>query len=573
MSTGTDIYYNETTLTNVHTKRFEETTVYDETGTEVAYQKFTIRVVGYCFTNTVGVTAAIGVSTNSTSKTAATSQRELRAALMEPRKNFIMTLNGNMLLSATPNSGKKDPPWGDINNGPKPQSCTITQIAGANILRVEWEIEICLLECRNNKNDSGVLYNRWAMQDTLDEDFYTTRTLTGKMRVLPGLNPQDFRKLVLPVLQSGFQRKSIVLTTSPDGLLLEYTVTDVEMFAAPPYPATNWEGTHTVSTNDGVGVTVEMVLRLTGAKNVPKKDLIEVGVQICYSRCDFLGQGGTTTNSRVIQGISIVDHLQNNSIEIRMAIQQFPVVKLSDYAKQIGFGEFLRPADATDYKREQWPIPKEYGTATPTGLLLCYLQSPCNAQHAIPDYGNAGNKNKIKAGTKSVTYEGPVHDKPYISDGIYNQRGDTEGIYTYYQIDSKYETNEHKIGMPIASSSSASDTDSQAFITLARPCTRRVIRIAAERYGNWPDMPSASKTLNLGDGVTATLLKSELNPKAPQLSPDATSRLYSIDAVYVYGLNKPITALSKITTGRLPWLSGDLNSTALTPSSLVSGLA
>lgn len=566
MSAGTDIYYNGISLSNVSTKRFEESVVYDDTGTDVSHHRFIVRVVGYCFQHTSGVTPTMGVGTNSLARTAVQSENALRSMLMEPRRDFIMNVNGQPILSATANNGKIAPPWGDVNNGPKPAFCNVTLIAGAKLIRVEWEVEICLVECDNNQNNTGVLYNRWSMQDTFDEDFYTTRTLNGRMRVLPGLGPHNFRNFVIPALQAGFQRNSISLTATPDGLTLEYTVIDVEKYAAPPFPATSWECTHSISTADGVGVVVELNIRLTGSKNVPKRDLLQAAAMVCYSRCDF------GNKARVVEGISAIDHVHTNTVEMRMAIRHLPEKSLALYSKDLKFCEVLKPEESQDYKREEWPVPKHFGTATPAGLLVAYLQSPCNGKHGVPDYGPPQDtEKKPKRGTDVKTYEAPKIDTPAVGDGVYNPRG-LSNIYTHYKIDNDYLTNELKVGLPVAAASNDQNSDSMAFVTLARPCTTRVIRVEAERYGAWPDVPAATKSVNMGDGVTATLLRSTLTPKAPELSPDGTDRLYSTDATFVYGLNKPVTSLSRITAGRLPWLSESIEQTAMTQSSMVTGL-
>ena len=203
---------------------------------------------------------------------------------MEPRKLFVMSVGNDVLLQVGPRlvgQGTIVVPVlanpGDLNNGPKPLECTIASIVGTQLMPIEFAIEICTLECAEAANYSGVLNNRWSMKDSIDADFFTTRTINGRLRVADvNLNPQSFRGLVVPPLQAGFKREVIETTTSMDGLELEYTVTDKEMFAAPPSPATTWEATHMVSTGDGVNTHGEINVTVSGSKEVDKTDLIEL---------------------------------------------------------------------------------------------------------------------------------------------------------------------------------------------------------------------------------------------------------------------------------------------------------
>lgn len=564
---GTNLKYGDVTIINCLTRKFEETAVYDESGTDLLYHQFRIRVVGYCHSS--GASARVGVTTNVPFRTATSSQTALRTALMEPRKSFQFTVNGQTLLAAAANGNRLVPPWGDLNNGPKPQQCVVVKIAGAALYQVEFEIEVCVLECNENTNSSGVLSNRWSMSDVIDESFYTTRTITGKLRVVAAeLNAQSFRSFVIPPLQLGFRRQSISIVTTPDGLTMEYNIVDVEMYAAPPFPGCKWEATHTVSTTDGVGISVELNILLVGAKDTPKKDLIQACTMLAMSRCDRNSKG------HQIESAAIVDHMHENAVEMRLVVRQQPDKSLALYAfDELNFGKILTEAESQDYKREEWPIPKQYGTATPTGLFACYLQTPCNEKHNVPQTVGKPKEEKTPRGTEVFTYEGEGSSTtPSIGDGVFNPTS-TANMYTFYQIDSDYHSDELVVGMPIAAASSSGDSDSMAFITLAKSCTKRIIKVAAERHGAWPNVPSAQKIVDLGGGVTAKLMSSKLNPKAPQLTPDGEHYTYSIDAEYVYGLSKPIASLPSIASGSLPWLGLTLNQTALQPSSLVTGIA
>ncbi|MGH7743988.1 MAG: hypothetical protein ACREQ5_04110, partial [Candidatus Dormibacteria bacterium] len=49
MSTGTDVTYGTVTIASCQTLRFAQEAVYDDSGTDLLYQKFLIRVQGYIY--------------------------------------------------------------------------------------------------------------------------------------------------------------------------------------------------------------------------------------------------------------------------------------------------------------------------------------------------------------------------------------------------------------------------------------------------------------------------------------------------------------------------------------------
>lgn len=563
---GTTLTYNSVTLVNVLTRSFEEECVYDESGTDLLYHKFTLRVMGYIHSNSPS-TSRVGASTNAANKHICTSQINLRTALMEPRKNLVLTVGGAVLLQVDPNNGRTAPPWGDVNNGPKPKNCRIVHIAGSGMFRVEFEIELAVVECADNKNSTGILNNRWSMADEIDEH-YTTRRITGRLRLVDiTLNPQAFRSVVVPPLQRGFKRQTISVTTTPDGLSLDYTVIDVERYAAPPFPGIAWDGTHTVSTGDGVNTHVEMVIRLTGDKNTDKRTLIETCALVCFSKLDF------QASTHVLENAAVIDHLQECVVEMRVAVLQVPIEPLENYGfNTLKLGTILdTPAD---YDRDVWPVPKEYGTATTTGLFVSFLQSPCDEKHSVPrttdkppKKGDAGRGDD----TEIFTFEGnlPI-DQPAAASYSDDHK---QFPYTHYEIDSNFKTNTMKLQLPIAAPSGQADQDASAFIKMALPQTKRVVRVSAERYGAWPKMPVAAEAVDLGNGVTAHLLDWSTNPKAPGVTANGLTPLYSNDAEYVYGLSRPVSSLENLPTGALPWGTKSLSQTSMPKSTFESGVA
>lgn len=257
-------------LNNVQTLEFLQEAVYDESNTDVLYQKFRITVEALCHTQShvtgsddaqvtlppdaVGAPyAAQGIGTRNasggmdvllmqlspTNAGATAQQRAVRQILMTKAGTFIMRFGGvgsgtneagKVILAAGPagpateaaTDGLSPIPI-DVANGPVPQSLKIASVANDHMLKIHWSIEINVTECPvGTKFTSGILSNRWSMQDTIDGNFYTTRRITGKARTRTALtNPHNFRGLVLPPLDDGFKRESMTFGATADGLFLE----------------------------------------------------------------------------------------------------------------------------------------------------------------------------------------------------------------------------------------------------------------------------------------------------------------------------------------------------------------
>ncbi len=66
-------------------------------------------------------------------------------------------------------------------------------------------------------------------------------------------------------------------------------------------------------------------------------------------------------------------------------------------------------------------------------------------------------------------------------------------MYTTYQMESVYKTNAMRVALPIASvpygGGGIDVSDAAAILSLSRPQCRRVVRILAERVGDWPEFP------------------------------------------------------------------------------------
>jgi hypothetical protein len=561
---STTIQYNGVLIRNVLTQQFKQECVYDQSNTDLLYHKFSIRARGYVSNiyrcPTVDVSTSVSGSTTLNQVTA-------RVLLMEPRKLFVMTVGNDILLQVGPRIvgvGTIVVPVlanpGDLNNGPKPLECSIVGIAGTQLMPIEFSIELCTLECFEAANYSGVLNNRWSMKDSIDADFFTTRTITGRLRVADvNLNPPAFRGLVVPPLQAGFKRETIEATTTVDGLELEYTVTDKEMFASPPSPATTWEATHVVSTGDGATTHGEINATVTGSKEVDKVDLIELCARICQQKLDLLDPG------TVLEQAAIIDHLESNKVEMRVNVLHSGAVSPLQLFNlpTVSLG---KPLVFDGYNKDVARVPQLYGTATVTGLFVSYLQSPCNAVHGVPQTTTTppepARNDERSSNPRVYTYEGTLPTDPTMA-GNYNSLARLS-TYTFYTFDTTYTQRQNKIQLPIAGTLTPSNPSDQTcvFVAMARPTMKRSISITAQRYGSWPQIPKA-QSITLGDVRIELIGEAEVKPSVPQISPDGKARRFDLECEYEYGLSRPPLTSENWEVGKIPWDTKSLNDNLL----------
>ncbi|MEK9811221.1 MAG: hypothetical protein VW362_12285, partial [Candidatus Nanopelagicales bacterium] len=204
-------------------------------------------------------------------------------------------------------------------------------IVGDEVLAIEFEIEICMVQCDTTgkvpDNESGILSNRWSMSDTVDRNFYTTRTITGRLVTINGnLSSHALRKWVVPRLQPGFRRDSMSFTATNDGLKLDYTIVDKEVAFAAPDPATEWNTQYRVSSNDAKLVDAEIGVYLAGPSDVDKLALTRIAIAVLEARVFDLKNrkaAGRNDGSAFIRQIDLLDEQNGdvNSIRLTAVVQ------------------------------------------------------------------------------------------------------------------------------------------------------------------------------------------------------------------------------------------------------------
>ena len=296
----TIVRYGNVMLYHCITRRIEQCPVWDSAGVSLKCWKFVVIVTGY-------LNGLPGEVSYSIPQVAGAANTHMAARWrLAPRQFFQMAIgcaadtpvSGTVILQANPLEGVDVSTLAstgltgfDVDDGPRCLQFDVTQVSGNNVFRVEAAFEIHRVQCTDSDgaggNNSGVLAHRWACADSIDVNQRTTRTYHGILEIASSVwSPHWFRSLVVPPIQNGMRRDQMEFVATEDGKKLQYTITDVDVAIAAPYPARTWSIDHTITSlnGDSLKVTEQIAVTLTGDHNVDKTQLITLGLYIISAK-------------------------------------------------------------------------------------------------------------------------------------------------------------------------------------------------------------------------------------------------------------------------------------------------
>lgn len=609
---GTTVYYNGVKLRDCETRVFQQKIVRDDSGTDALFSRFRIRVTTLVYDYSDEATAdhqctvEIGGSTLSAGNIVV-QQARLHALLSENRKPFYYYVQSGLpgpnkiLLIATgadptgsatipmdpesPNGSQVNAAnFVDPDNGPKPENVSIDQVYGGKALRVTAEFVVARRICDSDFSDqyppsepagtvpatSGILNNRWSVSESKDQNWVTTRTISGTLRVASkNVLPHLQRYLVTPPLLEGYQRVQMQFTSDPSDLNLKYQIQDRRRHEAPPAPAVEWSGSYTESAGrHGLHQIGELRLRLTGPPGVDKQQLLGAAGHVIAHRFAGVQKDVTdpnTTFDGILEGSSVIDVIGEPVVEVMVRVRwaEDPSGdQLRLRMQHIGTPLEITGSSGnaqTNYDPNRWPSPLPYDASSLAGVFSCYLQHPCSQYHGIPHYpvGSSSASGASRPGSK------PAPD--YDSDNRYYQSEeaiDDDSIrvdateqfggfpYTFMEISTEYEHDLGRYQMPLATADAADDTC--RIVRLHSGLARRILNIELARVGKEPTLPTPSDTVEDPNGITETLLDTRLKVYAPEFSRDAASMEYRVAMQCVYALARPLTTEERYRMARHP---------------------
>ncbi|MGV3486235.1 MAG: hypothetical protein ACO1RT_17585 [Planctomycetaceae bacterium] len=626
----TTVIYNGVILRDCETKSFNQTTEYDPSNTDMIHTKFRISVASTLVATSYPGTVSFGISPpedGSPSSAVTTRAKDIFSRLSEPRKDFHMLIEGSVSNEKTGAGGaagstialliatgqfeeglyfgavgtvgyiSTNPLDGsaavvlrdtviDVDNGPKPQNVRITEIIGGRSLRVEFEIEISRKICIPGfvdvepvtpggviTADNRIISNRWSLDESKDENWITTKRISGELRVVhTSYWPHAMRLLCVPTLLQGYKRIRQNFTDDPSGLKLKYTIEDQQAHASPPWPAVSWKGHHaeTMSGPNGSIFGGEFHIRLTGVPNVDKTLLIGAAGKVAVDRLRGLvppydSNGKRTNFSTILQNASIVNQLDSPTIEMRVQVKYTDKDAAKALAMRVAqMGRPLTTLTGTDpyevegYDPRVWPVPLPYDSTSPAGIFSCYLQSPCSVWHDMPGGLPPGGDGITPPERKAVSSSGDPDEPETGSDGGFEIPDDEESElktydeiydfpYTFVDLESRYEFSNGWVQLPLATTDSGATT--AALIKLHGNTAKRIIYMTTTREGKMPMIPALTEDSYDHNGIREVLQKWWISGKAPSLLAGGQGRQFSIQTQYVYLLARAPTATEKLRLG------------------------
>lgn len=241
--------YNDIELFDIHTHEIAQEAVYSDDGVDYLYTKIVISCQAVVALELMPVTGEAS---------AAEWLATWRHDLLIPRKKLEFFVGASLLVDSHPGVaadqfGSSTTP--DAKNGPLPRSCNVKRIDGTSTVIVDYVIECNLFECGGpGLTGTGPDFSshRFRESITIDENFYSTKTRTGKMIVRSNALGQaqidTLRFQIVPAIPEGFKRERMEFAIQEDGLAMMYTIVDKEVYLQPPGPATKAEGEYIEST-------------------------------------------------------------------------------------------------------------------------------------------------------------------------------------------------------------------------------------------------------------------------------------------------------------------------------------
>lgn len=311
------VNYNGVTLPYPFHTSFHEDFVYDSSNTDMMYHKFDITVqavINTQFNDILGDVASEAVD-------AADIMNKIRRKLREPRKRLIISCNGLEILP----HGHSGQPTVDARNGPLPQAVNILQLTNETFLITFQIIAHYYVESGTPK----IVSNRWTEEVAIDNNNYSTRTRRGTYVIRSdaegGEEADTWRSIQAIVgVPDGFLRESSTYTLSRDGLSINYSITDKEVFLLPPAPAFTASGYYAETiTKFGTYRIGECSLSLTADKRVAHGLLLQRCVEVVAAKV-LINPITKARQYAYVDSFAIRQDLYSNSVSATLRARMGP---------------------------------------------------------------------------------------------------------------------------------------------------------------------------------------------------------------------------------------------------------
>lgn len=340
-----------------------------------------------------------GVIAESTQALFAERIRRIRNTLSRPRGTIVVRWSENN-VDWNQTYGFEE--GSDINHGPKPGPCEITDFSGGLAALYSWSIEVTVKDCFTTCTGTALAETPGTTENILslsrsyahdvDANGMTTRRVSGKLvvtsgSVMAGRGGDWWRDRCMPSLPSNFNRESVSSQVSEDQRTLTFSCTDKERLWTLPKPVSSGEASYMVR-QEGVGglSTYAVSGRFTAPATVSKRTILLKIADLVISRIPeefVIWQSRTITESVYENTISF-------DISWTAAVMETQGTSVADYSK-VG----LRPPESDGAAQ---PIGAYGGDGEETSGVMADRIQPYEACSGGNAYDNSGADRSQSAG-------------------------------------------------------------------------------------------------------------------------------------------------------------------------------
>jgi hypothetical protein len=563
---ATILSYGVITLEDILTKTFSQKPVFTEDGVTYLHDLYEIHV--HALLNTT-LSPSLG------DEPPAAIYSRIKGCLSKPRQQLIYSEN-DVEIIRSPADGVVV----DAQTGPEPISFNIVQVSPTTYL-VEFAVKTwlsCPGDC-NGDMTTPILSNRWTESQTIDETHSSKIVRKGRMvfrgdllSQLPGIAVSaDFYRSVILARCPRRPRmtRTSEYTIQSDGLIIEYQITDTEVYAVPLRPAVKFEEEYRVATHAGAVFTESVTVKVWGDNQTAKQDLYLVAAKIVSFRLTqfgfFVAKAGA---GKAIKDGYFLEKGHQNYVEFHVELMVARVVDGRPDITLCGIG--LGKATDPNFKFNPSPTgtggsdafanvpdPGVYGTLT-IGILAAVLEDPCLNETILRSSSVQSNAltsvdsdNQPAAITVVATL--PTDPTLFVGDSITG--------YDTVSMDINYESNLHTAQLPLACGSSTLCS----FAVMAAPTITKTVEYRMASFAGQPILPATVS----GD-PNEILMYTQILPSMADLAPDGKVTKWTVAGRYVYGIQD--TSAVKLYSGFPPYFNTNIADTEILSTQFVQGL-
>ena len=618
---GTVIIYNGIRIDNVHTDSIEQSAYMDQTNAD--YVAIEVKIVATGILHRIGgadpsLDFSLGSYVGNPAGPDAGANlgflRDTLQRLNAAKKRFRYYIGDLLVWDIAPATSAEDKDrygshpaevsssyFPGIENTPDVR-CNITRVISDHSCWVKLEIRFVYSPCYHSAysidtttaNAENVLSLRWWCADDIDtNDWLTRRTWNGVLQIKSRhISPHAYRYLTYPPLPRGWRRDRIRFTESKDSLSLTFDITDSEVIANPPYPASKWSGSVEINAAYG-GIAqkeIRVAIELGAPKGVKKSQLAFLILRIMDTKVNWYSM--VYMGTAFVKSLTIRESIAENVVsgELLMTVTKVsePVV---DWTKEpAGFPKFIADILDNDLGDKRFPNQNEdparkfiydYDPQRPAywvprpdtvaSIVIPMIQSPCTPSlefaRGVPSVafgGRTKNSDYWQQFEQEGNQQGDVGQGQGQDQTPITEEVDDVGVqftpgapYLMYKISSRYVTDKGISAFPVyGNTRTTSDYPDVVIARLRRPVTRREFRFEASRINKWPITPTDSSFYDEETAIAYICDRFELMTHGVEVSADGKKYRYYTSGSASYILNKTPKPGDKIFVGSPPHITG-----------------